>query len=87
MIQGGDPTGTGRGGASVYGKAVRLLVRLALPSILLTCGIVPPQFEDEISPALRFTGAGILAMANSGPGTNGSQFVRLPRPCLETAVR
>lgn len=29
--------------------------------------------EDEIHPELRFTGAGILAMANSGgPNTNGS---------------
>jgi cyclophilin family peptidyl-prolyl cis-trans isomerase len=27
--------------------------------------------EDEIHPELRFTGAGILAMANSGPNTNG----------------
>jgi len=30
------------------------------------------QFEDEI--ALRLNQEGILAMANSGPGTNGSQF-------------
>ncbi|KAF5309106.1 hypothetical protein D9611_014793 [Ephemerocybe angulata] len=30
--------------------------------------------EDELNPELRFTGAGILAMANSGPNTNGSQF-------------
>ncbi|ORY50198.1 cyclophilin-like protein [Leucosporidium creatinivorum] len=52
MIQGGDPTGTGRGGMSIYGSS----------------------FEDEIHPELRFTGAGILAMANSGPNTNGSQF-------------
>jgi len=52
MIQGGDPTGTGRGGTSIYGQ----------------------RFEDEIHPELRFTGAGILAMANSGPNTNGSQF-------------
>lgn len=52
MIQLGDPTGTGRGGESIYGKA----------------------FEDEIHPDLRFTGAGILSMANSGPNTNGSQF-------------
>ncbi|XP_075893088.1 peptidyl-prolyl cis-trans isomerase-like 1 [Nelusetta ayraudi] len=52
MVQGGDPTGTGRGGASIYGK----------------------QFEDELHPELKFTGAGILAMANAGPNTNGSQF-------------
>uniref|UniRef100_A0A8C9HNK7 Peptidyl-prolyl cis-trans isomerase n=1 Tax=Piliocolobus tephrosceles TaxID=591936 RepID=A0A8C9HNK7_9PRIM len=52
MTQGGDPTGTGRGGASIYGK----------------------QFEDELHPDLKFTGAGILAMANAGPDTNGSQF-------------
>lgn len=28
--------------------------------------------DDEIHPEVRFTGAGILAMANSGPNTNGS---------------
>ncbi len=32
------------------------------------------EFEDEIDPALSFDQAGLLAMANSGPGTNGSQF-------------
>jgi peptidylprolyl isomerase len=52
MIQGGDPTGSGYGGKSIWG--------------------VP--FEDEYSPEHRFTGPGILAMANSGPKTNGSQF-------------
>ncbi|XP_073472053.1 peptidyl-prolyl cis-trans isomerase-like 1 [Lithobates pipiens] len=53
MVQGGDPTGTGRGGGSIYdGK----------------------HFADELHPDLKFTGAGILAMANAGPDTNGSQF-------------
>jgi cyclophilin family peptidyl-prolyl cis-trans isomerase len=52
MIQGGDPTGTGAGGESIYGK----------------------KFEDEISPKLKFDRAGLLAMANAGPNTNGSQF-------------
>jgi len=52
MIQGGDPTGTGSGGESLWGG----------------------KFEDEVSPELQFNRKGILAMANSGPGTNGSQF-------------
>jgi len=52
MIQGGDPTGTGRGGESFWGK----------------------KFNDEIVKDLEFDKEGILAMANAGPNTNGSQF-------------
>jgi cyclophilin family peptidyl-prolyl cis-trans isomerase len=32
------------------------------------------QFEDEFSDELTFDRPGLLAMANSGPNTNGSQF-------------
>ena len=52
MIQGGDPTGTGRGGESIWHK----------------------EFKNENTPNLVFDRPYLLAMANHGPNTNGSQF-------------
>jgi peptidylprolyl isomerase len=52
MLQGGDPTGTGRGGQSIWGK----------------------PFADEFSPEVTFARSRLVAMANAGPNTNGSQF-------------
>jgi len=53
MIQGGDPTGTGRGGPGY-------------------------AFNDEINPSSKIYQdgylKGIVAMANAGPNTQGSQF-------------
>jgi peptidyl-prolyl cis-trans isomerase-like 1 len=75
MIQGGDPTGTGRGGTSIYGQRLYVVASSDEPNC--TPRFTPSHFsEDEIHPDLRFTGAGILAMANSGPNSNGASSRR-----------
>ena len=61
MIQGGDPTESGRGGESIWKK----------------------EFKDEFK-NLTFDKVGVLAMANRGRHTNGSQFfiTTAPTPWL-----
>ncbi len=70
MIQTGDPQAKGEVGKDfVYDAANN-------PKKLPVAGTGGPgfQFEDEFNSGLRFDKPGVLAMANSGPNTNGSQF-------------
>ena len=53
MVQGGDPTGTGRGGTSIYGQKL-----CVVPVRYWIFKLIYISSEDEIHPELRFTGAG-----------------------------
>lgn len=70
MVQGGDPTGTGRGGSSIYGEKFADEI---------------PRLPGTDQPELKHTGAGVVSMANAGPDTNGSQFfiTLAPAPWLD----
>lgn len=73
MVQGGDPTGTGRGGTSIYGEKFEDEIPMLRGN------------NTTNTPELKHTGAGILSMANAGPNTNGSQFflTLAPTPWLD----
>ena len=59
IVQTGDPTGTGRGGISIYGKIY---------------GEQASMFEDEFRKSRRHNKVGLVSMANTGKNTNRSQF-------------
>jgi peptidyl-prolyl cis-trans isomerase SDCCAG10 len=68
VIQGGDPTGTGSGGSSIYED----------PEFEYDPDARDPNekvvFADEIHSRLRFNRRGLVGMAKSEDGTYGSQF-------------
>ena len=74
MIQGGDPLGNGTGGPGAVG----------VKSFPYQGKEVSYPYADEFQSRKVFNKAGILAMANAGPGTNGSQFfiTHVPTPHL-----
>ena len=74
MIQGGDPLGNGTGGPRSVG----------INSFSYQGREVSYPFQDEFKSGRKFEKPGILAMANAGPNTNGSQFfiTHVPTPWL-----
>jgi len=64
MIQGGCPLGKGHGGPKNKG----------IKSFPYQGQQISYPFKDEFQSGKTFSKPGILAMANAGPSTNGSQF-------------
>ena len=78
ILQGGDPTGTGNGGESIYDGGAFSGDLDPWPMDLRygkNAGPHGVNFKDEFHSRLKFNRRGLLGMANDGrPDTNGSQF-------------
>ncbi|OTA88775.1 hypothetical protein M434DRAFT_398901 [Hypoxylon sp. CO27-5] len=78
IIQGGDPTGTGNGGESIYDGGAYSGDLDPWPMDQRhgkNAGPTGVNFKDEFHSRLKFNRRGLLGMANEGkPDTNSSQF-------------
>ena len=78
IVQGGDPTGTGNGGESIYDGGAYSGDLDPWPQDQRHGHNAGPHgvgFRDEFHSRLKFNRRGLLGMANEGtPNTNGSQF-------------
>jgi peptidyl-prolyl cis-trans isomerase SDCCAG10 len=78
ILQGGDPTGTGHGGESIYDGGAFGGDLDPWPMDQRrgqNAGPMGVHFKDEFHSRLKFNRRGLLGMANEGvPDSNGSQF-------------